>query len=144
MKTFTLAIAFIFIVGTTFPISGYANEENLNFQPKPSTELLYSDIFVSMLLPKIQKRVNQYYSKIFTEAPVVYPYYVFVENAKRIHGFRSFVFEVTFKVIPVVGPHIDVGVDRLVFEISTGNIGLKDFDHLKTEKLPPNWQYILK
>ncbi|HEX7065050.1 MAG TPA: DUF3888 domain-containing protein [Bacillales bacterium] len=134
------------ILSTAFCISwaspGVA--EDMNFHPKPSTELLYRDIFISMLVPNIEKQVNQYYSEILTMDPVVYPYYVFVEDAERLYGFRSFAFKVTLKVIPVVGPHIQVGVDRLVFEIRIPEVELKEYEHLKTEKLPPHWQHILK
>lgn len=113
-------------------------------QPQPSKQLLYQDIFVSMLLPQIQQKISQYYSTLLTEDPAVYPYEIFVEHAKRPNGFRTFTFLVTLKVLPMIGPHVQVGVDQMVFEIDTDGAKLKKFKHIQTEQLPENWQHIIR
>ncbi|MFD2922179.1 DUF3888 domain-containing protein [Halobacillus naozhouensis] len=139
MKKSVITI-FITIVMTIMLSHSQAHAEVDTSKPK---ELLYHDIFISMLLPNIQKQTHKYYSTILTKSPVVYPYMVYVENAERNH-FRGFSFSVTLKVIPVVGPHISVGIDKFTFKIDSSKVELENFNHIKTCELPPNWQHIVK
>jgi hypothetical protein len=69
------------------------------------------DIFVSLLSPHIEKAISEYYIKELNYLPSVYPYQVCIEKAERIGEYRSFEFLVTMTVLPVVGPHIAVGLD---------------------------------
>ncbi|MBE4909839.1 DUF3888 domain-containing protein [Bacillus luteolus] len=114
---------------------------------KDSTELQMKDMFMLLLSPAIDKEVSDYYSDFYDTTPLVYPYQINVVNTKRIGGFRTFHFEITIEVTPVVGPHVSVGKDKLTFEISptlAGQIRLKEYKHLETHELPPNWQHIIK
>jgi hypothetical protein len=111
--------------------------ENMPEPPKKSREEWYHDMFLSLLLDDINKAVDDHYSKLLTENPVIYPYLVDVVKAERVGQYRSFEFLVTLEVIPVVGSHISVGMDRLTFYISTGEVTLKRYEHLKTHELPP-------
>jgi hypothetical protein len=112
-----------------------------------STELKIKDMLMLLLSPEIDKAVSDYYSDFYDTTPLVYPYQVHVLKTERLGGFRTFHFQITIEVTPVVGPHISVGKDKLTFEISPmlpGQIKLKEFKHLETHDLPPNWQHILK
>ncbi|UOY92412.1 DUF3888 domain-containing protein [Ectobacillus sp. JY-23] len=135
----TLAISCNFILysntcaaNTTFPVGG-------------SKEELYQDIFISLLHPTIQQKMNEFYKTILTVDPVVYPYEITVREAKRIGEGRTFQFLLTVRVSPVVGAHIDVGLDEFVFYIDSSTFKIIRFTHLKTEKnFPPHLQHILR
>lgn len=116
------------------------------YQPaEKSKEELMMDLFLSLLLPDIQKAVSHYYADFLTESPLVYPYQIKILNMERTNGYRGFMFSVTVEVTPVVGPHIPVGKDQLTFSIGAGSgVSLKSFKHIKTYELPPNWQDIKK
>nr|WP_277815800.1 DUF3888 domain-containing protein [Paenibacillus sp. DMB5] len=102
-------------------------------------------MLMNFLTPYINAAVQDYYRQFLLEPPLVYPYFVHVTGSKRLNGFRGFRLSVTLDVTPVVGPHISVGEDRLVFEISAGpEIKLVHYTHLKSYPLPPHWQYIVK
>ncbi|MCB2318795.1 DUF3888 domain-containing protein, partial [Clostridium tagluense] len=65
----------ILILGLQFTVNTlvYANTQypvDLPYHPaKQSREELYQDIFISLLLPYIQKEVDNYYSKYLTDTP---------------------------------------------------------------------------
>ncbi|MNI77552.1 hypothetical protein D3C73_1338550 [compost metagenome] len=96
-----------------------------------------------MLSPAIQNAVNQYYSLMLKELPLVYPYQSRILATERINGFRGFLFQLTVEVMPVVGPHIPVGIDRITLKISPGPvIQVIRYTHVQDMKLPENWEYI--
>jgi hypothetical protein len=110
-----------------------------------SRELIYQDTI--MLLLPIDESIKNYYSKILTTRPGVYPYDVKVTKVQRLGEFRSFRFLYTLEVEPAVGPHVYVGKDRLVFEIAStipNLVKLNKFEHLRTYDLPPKWKHILR
>lgn len=110
-----------------------------------STALQIQDMLMLLLTPAIQDAVNNYYLKYLKEPPLVYPYQIDVVQIERINGFRGFMFLLTVEVMPVVGPHISVGMDRITFEISAGpTVKLKKYNHIKDFELPPNWKNILR
>ncbi|MBN3543874.1 DUF3888 domain-containing protein [Fictibacillus barbaricus] len=110
-----------------------------------SRELIYQDTI--MLLLPIDESIKNYYLKILTIQPTVYPYDVKMAKVQRLGEFRSFRFLYTLEVEPAVGPHVYVGKDRLVFEIAStipNLVKLNKFEHLRTYDLPPNWKHILR
>ncbi len=142
MKRSLITIFFAISITMAMTLTCYA--ENMPTPPEKSREELYHDLFITLLLPHIDQPINDYYSKLLTESPTVYPYQVDVISAERVYGYRSFRFLVTLEVLPVVGPHISVGKDRLTFDIGSGMTKLTEFKHLETHELPPNWQDIIK
>ncbi|WP_338754611.1 DUF3888 domain-containing protein [Bacillus sp. FJAT-52991] len=119
--------------------------EQTYYQPaEKSKEELMMDLFLSLLSPHIDQTVFNYYSDFLLKSPMVYPYQIDITSMNRIGEYRSFEFLVTLEVTPVVGPHISVGKDQLIFYISPGIVKLKKFKHLETYELPPRWQHIIK
>lgn len=112
--------------------------------PERSKEELVMDMFFSLLSPKIDEAVSNYYSNYLTISPLVYPYQIQIVNMERTNGYRGFMFEITIEVTPVVGPHIEVGKDQITFDITPSEVKLKKFEHLETYELPPNWKNIIK
>lgn len=125
------------------PILTYAEPDY--YQPaEESKEELMMDLFFSLLLPDVQKAVSNYYSDYLNTGPLVYPYQIKIVKMERTNGYRGFMFSVTIEVTPVVGPHIEVGRDQLTFSITPSEVILKNFKHMETYDLPPNWQDIIK
>ena len=140
-----LVMILVLVVSFTEGFGFKCEAETFYTPPKKSKEELYQDIFVSLLSVEIDKAVNEYYKNVLNYSPTVYPYQVHIEKAERIGEYRSFEFTVIMKVFPVVGPHIEVGLDRLTFYINgSGLVKLKKFEHLRDYELPENWKDILK
>lgn len=138
MRKHVLIVALTMVLLLPLPTHTFA--ETMPKPPEKSREELYHDMFVMLLLPYIDHHINEYYTALLTELPVVYPYMVDVIHAERADGYRSFKFLVTLEVTPVIGPHIAVGKDRLTFEIG-GETTLTTYEHIETYELPNHWQH---
>lgn len=139
-----LALIVISLIFTVTPLKT-ETEAKTHKPPEKSREELYQDIFISLLKPQIDKQTNKYYKNVLTQPPLVYPYFVFVEKAERLGTHRSFDFLITLKVYPVVGPHINVGLDKFVFRVKgSGSVELKEFVHIKDFELPGQWKHYKK
>jgi hypothetical protein len=113
--------------------------------PEQSREELYQDIFISLLLPHIQNKVDQYYSKYLTQTPLVYPYDVHVLSAERPNGYRTFLFQVKLQFYSYIGPHNPVGLDSLAVTVGgPGDVTIGGFEHIKSYALPPNYEHIIR
>lgn len=148
-KVIATLISFILGFQLTFTVPVSANTIyplDLPYQPpEQSKKELYQDIFISLLLPYIQKEVDKYYSKYLTDTPMVAPYTVYVLSAERPNGYRSFVFDLKLQVNSYTGPHISVGVDYITLTVGgSGDVEIKKFEHIKSYELPPNYQDIIK
>jgi hypothetical protein len=126
-------------------LTGWKHERTT--PPQDTKEMMVNDILMLLLGPEIDKAVSDYYSKYFTETPMVYPYEVEIVKVERIGGFRTFHFLITLETTPVFGAHNPVGKDRLTFDIAPtvpGQIKLKNFQHLESYELPPHLQNLIK
>jgi hypothetical protein len=113
--------------------------------PEQSREELYQDVFMSLLLPYIQKEVDKYYLKYLIAPPMVYPYSVYVMSAERSGGYRSFLFDLKLQVNSYIGPHNNVGLDYMTVTVGgAGDVEIKKFEHIKSYELPPDYQHIIK
>lgn len=98
-----------------------------------------------LLLPHISDAIDRYYARSLRELPLVYPYFVEIVRTDRLNGFRGFMLSITVEVVPVVGPHIPVGKDRITFEVSAGPaVKETQYIHLESDELPPLWQDIVR
>ena len=149
MRRLIVLFLIVFIVVSTIFLIEKNHDKNTTkqvnniYQPPDSRGELYQDIYISLLMPYIEKEVASYYSNILKETPQVAPYYVNVLDAKRPNGYRSFLFELKLKVIPYVGPHIGVGVDYITIKIASRKVTIENFKHINTYSLPPNYQHLL-
>lgn len=134
------------VVFVTCPLSTFADgAPQTTRQNQDSRELQLQDMLMLFLGPAIHDAVQNYYQHVLKETPLVYPYQSSIVQIERVNGFRGFIFSITVEVIPVVGPHIAIGKDRITFQISAGPKGeLKEFRHLQDFELPPHWQDILR
>lgn len=148
-KLITMLIILILAFQFTFTTLVSANTiypPDLPYQPPDqSREELYQDIFISLLLPYIQKEVDKYYSKYLTDTPMVAPYTVYVLSAERPNGYRSFLFNLKLRVNSYIGPHNVVGLDYITITVGgSGDVKIEKFEHIKSYELPPNYHGIIK
>lgn len=112
--------------------------------PKESTEELYQDVFLALLMPYIKTEVERYYSTYMSQTPLVDPYSIYINSISRPNGYRSFVFDISLQVNPYIGPHILVGTDNIDFTVEgNGRVKVKNFEHIKSYDLPPNYEHIM-
>nr|WP_206154886.1 DUF3888 domain-containing protein [Clostridium muellerianum] len=151
MKKIVFGISF-FTVITSFTFPCYAYEATIkqpnkieSAQPtENSTEIIYRDVITSLLVPYIQKEINNYYKEYLTESPQLSAYSIDIVSAKR--KFKTgYLIELEVIAHPYVGPHNTVGDDRMIIETGgLGSVEIKKFEHIKSYQLPWNWQHIVK
>lgn len=102
--------------------------------PERSREELYQDIFMSLLMPYIDKAVYDYYGQTFA----VDPWSPKVLNIERPNGYRTFYFIINLEITPYYGPHRWVGVDQIAISVGgIGKVNIEKFEHIKTYYIPP-------
>lgn len=138
------------ITSFTFPCYAYEvtikqpNKIKLEKPIENSKEIIYRDVVLSLLIPYIQKEINNYYKEYLTESPTIAPYSVDIISAKREGGY-GYLIELEVIAHPYVGPHDTVGDDRMIIETGAfGSVKIKKFEHIKSYPLPWNWQHIIK
>lgn len=144
LKKIVFVISILIVVTSfIFPCHAHAVAIKQQFSiTDDSKEIIYRDVVLSLLIPYIQKEINNYYKEYLTESPTVAPYSVDIVNVKRVSGYR-----IQFEVIayPYVGPHITVGDDRMIIETAAdGSVEIKSFEQIKSYELPWNWKHIIK
>lgn len=140
-----IVIAMLIVISLGLQLPSAAAFAAYDPPEEQSNEELYQDVFMSLLLPTIQKEVNQYYAAYLTLSPTVAPYQVYVLSAERPNGYRTFVFRLKLRVIPYVGPHISVGIDKITVTVTgSGDVQIEKFEHIKSYTLPPNYESIIK
>lgn len=142
---------FVILIMIMFGLTAFASANTLYppdipYQPpEQSREELYQDILISLLLPHIQKEVDKYYSKYLTQTPHVAPYSVYILSADRPNGYRTFIFNLKLRVDSYIGPHNSVGLDYLTVTVGgSGDVKIEKFEHIKSYKLPLNYEDIIK
>lgn len=112
------AISALLLLVLFIPLQTYAHNGHVS---SSTDTLLCQDMLLLMLLPHIQKAVNNFYDKMLTTNPIVYPYEINIIEAARADQSsmnRRYDFLITLEVQPVVGSHIAVGKDRITLELS--------------------------
>ncbi|WP_306440277.1 MULTISPECIES: DUF3888 domain-containing protein [Paenibacillus] len=108
---------------------------------KPNDEPL-KRLVLTLLAPKIQEQINQYYTSKLTVSPTFAPFLDGTDVDVRYHSSHI---DVQVKTIPYVGPHLDVGLDSMRFSIdNSGLVVVFEYKHIRDYDLPPNWQEIIK
>ncbi|MGC5772526.1 DUF3888 domain-containing protein [Paenibacillus pabuli] len=131
MKRFIgLLLTVIIFLMTIQPVFAKQNDEPLK------------RLVLTLLAPKIQEQINQYYKNKLTVSPTFTP---FLEGTAVDVKYHSSHIDVQVKTIPYVGSHLDVGLDSMRFSIdNSGSIVVLEYKHIMDYELPPNWQEIIK
>lgn len=109
-----------------------------------SKEIIYRDIVISLLVPYMQKEIDNYYKEYLTELPIIFPYSVDIVNVERKGG-SGFLIKLEVIAHPFVGPINTVGDDRMIIETGAfGSVEIKKYEHIKSYPLPWNYQHIIK
>jgi hypothetical protein len=96
-------------------------------------------------MPYIELEIDKYYSKYLKETPDAAPYMIYVLNAERPRGYRTFFFRLKLRVDSYIGPHISVGLDYITVAVmASGDVKIEKFQHIKSYILPPNYADIIR
>ncbi|AKA72042.1 DUF3888 domain-containing protein [Clostridium scatologenes] len=152
MKKIAFVLCFLIsIINIPFSCYAYENIDKILFisqpykSPEQSREKLYQDIFISLLMPEIQKSVDDYYKEFFTDTPLVAPYDITILKAERPNGYRTFVFLLKIEIYPYIGAHNTVGIDHITIRTDgSGNVKVEKFEHIESSYLPSDYHNILK
>lgn len=111
---------------------------------KSSKEIIYRDMVISMLVPYMQKEINNYYKEYLSQTPIIFPYSVDVVSAERDIPY-GYLIRLEVIAHPFIGPINTVGDDRMIIETGAfGSVKVLKYEHLKSYPLPWNWQHIIK
>jgi hypothetical protein len=147
-KIFIMFIMTVF-VGLSF-VSPFGNSETrtklisntVNKPPVVSNEDLYHDIFISLLMPYIDRAIEYFYDDYLTYLPGEDPWSVIILDIERP---QSFQFVIKLEVVPYVGPHNSVGIDHITFRVNaSGKVEMEKFEHVKSFDIAPNYKSIIK
>ena len=151
MKRIVFVICLLTVLTSfTFPCSAY--ELTIKQQPKfeqpklteNSKGIIYRDMVISLLVPYMQKEINNYYKEYLFELPIIFPYSVDIVNVER-EGGSGYLIKLEVIAHPFVGPINTVGDDRIIIETGAfGSVEIKEFEHIKSYPLPWNYQHIIK
>ncbi|WP_396125061.1 DUF3888 domain-containing protein [Clostridium sp. CX1] len=151
MKKIVFVISLLTVI-TSFTFPCHAHEAIIK-QPskiestKPienSKEIIYRDVITSLLVPYIQKEINNYYKEYLTESPMIFAYSIDIVSAKRKGG-SGYLIELEVIAHPYVGAHNTVGDERILIETGgLGSVEIKKFEHIKSYPLPSHLQHIIK
>jgi hypothetical protein len=148
----TVFVICILSVITFFLEPCYAFDLTMEQNPKieqqqlteSSREIICRDMVISLLVPYIQKEINNYYKEYLTELPIIFPYSVDIVSAERQSG-SGYLIRLEVIAHPFVGPVNIVGDDRIIIETGAfGSVEIIKFEHLKSYPLPWNWKHIIK
>ena len=119
--------------------------KNVEFKSdENSREIIYRDMVISLLVPYMQKEINNYYKDYLSELPIIFPYSVDVISAER-EGGTGYLIRMEVIAHPFVGPINTVGDDRMIIETGAfGSVKILKYEHLKSYPLPWNWKHIIK
>ena len=151
MKKIVVSICVLTAI-LSFAISGYPYAATIKQHPKSdqsqlgenSTEIIYRDMVISLLIPYMQNEINNYYKEYLTELPIIFPYSVDIVNVER-EGGSGYLIRLEVIAHPFVGPINTVGDDRIIIETGAfGSVKIIEFEHIKSYQLPWNWEHIIK
>jgi hypothetical protein len=142
-KKIIIALLFLCLICMNLP--SYSVYALTNKPVQHSREELYKDIMSSLLMPYVDKAVDDYYTKFLDQKPLVDPWDINILSVERPNDF--FVFVIKMEVRPYVGPHLGVGVDHITITVQGApEVKIDNFEHIESNylELPPNWQHIIK
>jgi len=107
---------------------------------KGSLEEIYKDVSMGLLTPHIHKAVSDHYEKNTGFSPNVDPWDINILSIERPNGYRTFLFVIKIEVSPYLGAHNAIGVDHLTIRVSSGEVEVEKFEHIKSYSIPPNYR----
>ncbi|MDF2557575.1 MAG: hypothetical protein K0R71_1403 [Bacillales bacterium] len=138
IKTFVFVVI-VFVLCILLPSN---KNENPNKKLKESTSQNkeYEEILITLLLPSVQKAVDEFYSPYLTNNPMVMPYDMKIKNVYYVQNdYTNFIkYIVTVETNPFLGPHRYIGKEKIVLNISAGGeVSVKKYEHLRSNEIFP-------
>lgn len=95
--------------------------------PTESLNNNVKDVLMAMLTPYIDKAINDFYGTPYS----VDPWANSILSIERPNGEGTFYFIVKLSVMPYTGPHNFIGLDYITFSVSTSEIHIEKFEHIR-------------
>lgn len=131
----------LLVSGFTVYAANNANENAVGLE-NPERQ---NTVIITLLIPEIQKAVNEFYEPYLSIAPTVVAYLGDAKMIDIVGETDSSRYTVTVEAEPYIGPHIQVGRDSITFDVlADGTVNLKNYEHLKSYELPPHLQSLIK
>lgn len=106
-------------------------------------DILYQDVIITALSPSIDKAIEEYYKNILIKSPFYDSTSIKILNIDRPNGNRTWDFIIEIEVKPFIGPHITVGKDRILIELSYPGLQvIKSFEHVEDYPLPERYKHL--
>lgn len=146
LKSIPLALSIALITNSALLTNVYANSnQKTEIKLKSdnnTTDKNKNELIVDLLYPSIKNQINSYYKDYFNIDLEVFSYENSLVSVKK----DSYLLEVTVDVVPQIGPHNPVGLDRITFTVGIfGEPKLKNYEHIKSYKIPEIYKdYIIK
>lgn len=106
-------------------------------------DILYQDVIITALIPSIDKAIDKYYKNILIKSPFYDSTSINILNIERPNGNQTWDFIIEIEVKPFIGPHITVGKDRILIELSYPGLQvIKSFEHVEDYPLPERYKHL--
>lgn len=143
MKKLLSTALVLVMVSTGFTVNALENKGESPVILDNSERL--GKIVITLLIPEIQKYVNDFYEPYISIRPTVVAYLDDSKIANIVGDVDSSIYTVVVELEPYVGPHISIGRERITFEIlADGVVNMKKYEHLTSYALPQNLQSLIK
>ncbi|MDR1541912.1 MAG: DUF3888 domain-containing protein [Clostridiales bacterium] len=108
-----------------------------------------NDMAITLLMHSIKGAVNSFYELYLTIEPTAVPWngakIAGIQGGERIHeGINNSHYIVAIEVFPYVGPHLDVGKDRITLEVKMDGVTVKGYEHMEYYALPTNYHSLFR
>ena len=106
-----------------------------------SQDILYQDVIITALSPTIIIALEDYYKNFLSYIPLYDSSTIKILNIERPNGYRTSHFIINIEVKPFIGPHIQVGKDTILIDLSyPGNPKILKFEHVENYPLPERYK----
>lgn len=135
--TISILIVVVFTINNT-----YVNTTAKQIEDK-SQDILYQDVIFTALAPVMNQAVIDYYKNIFKESPLYDQTSIKILNIERPNGYRTWHFIINIEVKPFFGPHITVGKDRILIDLTYPDYPkVLNIEHIEDYPLPERYKYL--
>ncbi len=144
-KVLILVIALLISASIFLSVRPATITAKLRLPEENTKEVLYQDIFVTLLMPEINKAISDFYGKYLKELPGEDTRSVKVLGIERPNGYRTTLFIIKLQVLPYLGPHNSVGRDNITIRVAYGEKPqIVKFEHLESYLIPSYYQNVIK
>ena len=140
MKKLIITLAILLTLSCLAPV--YAT--SVGDSAENPSEDVYRNLCLKLISPYVDKAIDDFYDEYMTYLPRADTWDYIILSIETPHPGYYF-YTVKLEVLPYVGPHLTVGLDRITLKINlNGEVEIAQFEHLESHELPPHHQDLIK